>query len=263
VAELAASIVEWGWTNPVLADATGIVAGHGRILAARALYAQGKRIALPSGQMLPDGTVPVVDCTGWNDAKRRAYVIADTPDRIRLFALLGLRARLHLTVTTGMSAASLLPRILEGRGDGTWTGTSGITSSAAAAAIVAGESRAVGWLDAGGGAFTVGFAAPGDTNLDDLVDVLDAANFVAPGLFDTVQPATWNQGDFNYDGMVDILDAAEFMSTGLFDAGFYDRAAAVAAVPEPMAGPLLIGAAGVALSGLAARPRRPCRQPSP
>jgi hypothetical protein len=169
----------------------------------------------------------------------------------------------RLTVTTGMSAASLLPRILEGRGDGTWTGTSGITSSAAAAAIVAGESRAVGWLDAGGGAFTVGFAAPGDTNLDDLVDVLDAANFVAPGLFDTVQPATWNQGDFNYDGMVDILDAAEFMSTGLFDAGFYDRAAAVAAVPEPMAGPLLIGAAGVALSGLAARPRRPCRQPSP
>jgi ParB-like chromosome segregation protein Spo0J len=77
VAELAASIVEWGWTNPVLADAAGIVAGHGRILAARALYAQGKRIALPSGQMLPEGTVPVVDCTGWNDAKRRAYVIAD------------------------------------------------------------------------------------------------------------------------------------------------------------------------------------------
>ena len=169
----------------------------------------------------------------------------------------------QLTVTTGMTAAALLPKILEGRGDGTWTGTSGITSSAAAAAIVAGESRAVGWLDAGGGAFTVGFAAPGDTNLDDLVDVLDAANFVAPGLFDTVQPATWNQGDFNYDGMVDILDAAEFTSTGLFDAGFYDRAAGVAAVPEPMAGPLLIGAAGVALSGLAARPRRPCRQPSP
>ena len=38
VAQLAASIVEWGWTNPILADETGIVAGHGRLAAARLLY---------------------------------------------------------------------------------------------------------------------------------------------------------------------------------------------------------------------------------
>ena len=38
VAQLAASIKEWGWTNPVLVDEDGsIIAGHGRVLAARQL----------------------------------------------------------------------------------------------------------------------------------------------------------------------------------------------------------------------------------
>lgn len=38
VAQIAASIVEFGWTNPILVNAEGgIVAGHGRLLAARKL----------------------------------------------------------------------------------------------------------------------------------------------------------------------------------------------------------------------------------
>ena len=38
VAKLAASIVEFGWTNPVLVDGSnGIIAGHGRLAAARKL----------------------------------------------------------------------------------------------------------------------------------------------------------------------------------------------------------------------------------
>ena len=38
IAQLAASMKEWGWTNPVLADeAGGVIAGHARILAARQL----------------------------------------------------------------------------------------------------------------------------------------------------------------------------------------------------------------------------------
>ena len=38
VAQIAASIREFGWTNPVLVDgANGIIAGHGRVLAARKL----------------------------------------------------------------------------------------------------------------------------------------------------------------------------------------------------------------------------------
>lgn len=77
VAQIAASITEFGWTNPVLADATGIIAGHGRVMAARKLAEAGVPIKLPDGIALPIGTVPVIDCTGWSDAKRRAYILAD------------------------------------------------------------------------------------------------------------------------------------------------------------------------------------------
>jgi hypothetical protein len=63
VAQLAASIKEWGWTTPVLVDEQGgIIAGHGRTLAA---------------QKLKMAEVPVMVAKGWSDAKKRAYIIAD------------------------------------------------------------------------------------------------------------------------------------------------------------------------------------------
>jgi hypothetical protein len=63
IAQLAASMKEWGWTNPVLADeAGGLIAGEGRILAAR---------------QLGSAEVPVMVARGWTDAQKRAYVIAD------------------------------------------------------------------------------------------------------------------------------------------------------------------------------------------
>ena len=63
VAAIAASIREWGWTVPVLVDeAGGIIAGHGRILAA---------------QKLGIAEVPVMVATGWTEAQKRAYVSAD------------------------------------------------------------------------------------------------------------------------------------------------------------------------------------------
>lgn len=77
VAQLAASLVEFGWTNPVLADDDGIVAGHGRVMAARLLYDDNKAIRLPSGGEIPLGMVPVLDCTGWSETQRRAYILAD------------------------------------------------------------------------------------------------------------------------------------------------------------------------------------------
>lgn len=77
VAQLAAGIAEFGWTNPVLVDGRGIVAGHGRVMAARQLYATGKTIRLAGGGMLPAGSVPVIDCAGWTEAQRRAYVLWD------------------------------------------------------------------------------------------------------------------------------------------------------------------------------------------
>lgn len=77
VKEIAASMVEFGYTNPVLADSKGIVAGHGRVLGAGFLYAAGTAIKLPSGELLPLGMVPVLDCEGWSDTKRKAYILAD------------------------------------------------------------------------------------------------------------------------------------------------------------------------------------------
>ena len=145
----------------------------------------------------------------------------------------------YMTVASGLSATDLVSQILAGRGDGSWTGTSGITSSTAAADTALGAARAVGWLDNGAGSLSFAFAAPGDTNLDWQVDVLDAANFLASGKFNTGAPATWFEGDFNYDGVVDVLDAADFITTGLYDQGPYNPPASVvgqvSAVPEPSA----------------------------
>lgn len=74
---IAKSIRRFGWTAPVLATGAEIVAGHGRVLAARLIYERGERIALPDGSQLPMGTVPVMDCTGWSDEDKRAYVLVD------------------------------------------------------------------------------------------------------------------------------------------------------------------------------------------
>lgn len=63
VAQIAASMKEWGWTNPVLVDDAGmIIAGHGRVLAARKLGFT---------------EVPVMVAAGWSEDQKRAYVLAD------------------------------------------------------------------------------------------------------------------------------------------------------------------------------------------
>ena len=123
----------------------------------------------------------------------------------------------------------------------------------------------MGWLENGDGSLTVAYAAPGDTNLDWSVDILDTANFLALGKFDAGSPATWREGDFNYDGFVDILDADAFVSTGLFNAGNYntpsgERVAvapvgSVAAVPEPSTWALLAAACGGAVAACRGRRR--------
>jgi DNA modification methylase len=63
VAQIEASITEFGFTNPVLIDEdSSIIAGHGRVLAA-------KRLGLAS--------VPTITLTGLSEAQKKAYVIAD------------------------------------------------------------------------------------------------------------------------------------------------------------------------------------------
>ena len=152
-----------------------------------------------------------------------------------------------LTVAGGLAASDLVTAIAAGRADGSWTGTAGITSTAAAAQAA---TRGVGWLANGDGSLIVAYAAPGDTNLDWSIDILDAANVFSAGLFDTALPATWEEGDSTYDGIVDILDVSELLATGLFDAGGYNDApagmAGIAAVPEPVTGPLAVVAIALA-----------------
>jgi autotransporter-associated beta strand protein len=146
-----------------------------------------------------------------------------------------------LTITGSMAAATVLAKLLEGRADGLWSGTSGIMSSAVAADVAVNRPRAVGWKENGGGSVTFAYAAPGDTNLDGLVDITDVADFLTAGAFSRGVSARWEDGDFNYDGVVDITDAAEFLTTGLYGGGYGPSAAeaagmsvGVAAVPEPV-----------------------------
>jgi autotransporter-associated beta strand protein len=156
-----------------------------------------------------------------------------------------------ITVTSGLSVANMLAAITAGYNGGTWTGTTGITSSTAAATTAAGTVRAIGWLDNGGGSVTFAFAAPGDVNLDGLIDVLDAATLSSAGRFNDM--AEWSEGDFNYDGIYDDLDNALFVSTGLFDAGPYTPlSGTITAVPEP-AMPGLAGVVLAVLGWMAAR----------
>jgi ParB-like chromosome segregation protein Spo0J len=63
VAQIAASIKEFGWTNPILVDGdNGIIAGHGRLLAARKLgYKE----------------VPTIELADLTETQKRAYIIAD------------------------------------------------------------------------------------------------------------------------------------------------------------------------------------------
>lgn len=69
---------EWGFTNPVLVDeGGGIIAGHGRVLAAARIYASGEKLRLLNGEVLPAGCVPVLRTKGWSREKISAYVLAD------------------------------------------------------------------------------------------------------------------------------------------------------------------------------------------
>jgi hypothetical protein len=110
----------------------------------------------------------------------------------------------------------------------------GITSAAVDAARAAGQPRAIGWKVDDAGALVVRAAAPGDTDLDGRVDLLDVAMVLAAGRFDGGS-AAWSEGDFNADGGFDILDAGELVGADVYDRGPYEMATAgsVAAVPEP------------------------------
>lgn len=63
VTQIASSIKEFGFTNPVLTDGNnGIIAGHGRVMAAKKLGME---------------TVPVIELSHLTDTQKKAYILAD------------------------------------------------------------------------------------------------------------------------------------------------------------------------------------------
>lgn len=110
IAQIAASMKEWGVTSAVLVDEDGgIIAGHGRVLAARKL---GKT------------EMAVMIARGWTDAQKKAYVIADNQLalnagwdkellKLELDELVDLGFDLELTGFTLDEIDALAPEVIE------------------------------------------------------------------------------------------------------------------------------------------------------
>jgi len=70
ITQIAASIREWGWTVPVLVDeAGGIIAGHGRV---------------PAARQLGIGEVPTMVAVGWSAAGNWPGRLSMSPASVRL-----------------------------------------------------------------------------------------------------------------------------------------------------------------------------------
>ena len=216
------------------------------------LFVDGGRVRLTAANTLT-GTTSVGNGTLWLD-----HAASLGGSRLRLLAsgtaTLGQAGSLAVTAVEfaggmldisagrieiaagGIDPTMLVAQLTAGRGAGSWTGGTGISSAAVASAVARGDSRAVGWMANDDGSLSVAATAPGDANLDGVVDILDVALVVAADLFNKPSAAVWAQGDFTYDGVVDILDVSEFLSGGLFDQGAFGTSgvtAAVVSVPEP------------------------------
>ena len=67
--KIAAAILKWGWTMPVLADEEGVlIAGHARVGAAAKLRLK---------------SIPVIVARGWSEEEKRAYRLADNQLAVR------------------------------------------------------------------------------------------------------------------------------------------------------------------------------------
>lgn len=109
IAQIAASIKEFGFTNPVLIDETGgIIAGHGRVMAARKLGLEN---------------VPCIRLGYLTETQKRAYVIADN----------------KLALNAGWDETLLGLEISELQGQGFDTALLGFTESELENILAAGE----------------------------------------------------------------------------------------------------------------------------
>ncbi len=151
-----------------------------------------------------------------------------------------------LTVGRGLSSDRVTAELLKGRGDGSWNGASGITSSTASADVTNGIVRSVGWKINPDDSITIAYAAPGDTNLDGEVNVFDLVNVNGSGTYGKGNASNWSQGDFDYNGVTNIFDMVQTNGAGVYGRGNYLPATppSVNAVPEPAS--LLLAFTGLA-----------------
>jgi quinoprotein glucose dehydrogenase len=160
----------------------------------------------------------------------------------------------QITVAAGgITAAELRADLITGRSGGTWAGTGGITSTAAAASRGA---RTVGYRIGSDGVALITYAAAGDANLDGQVNVFDLVGMIGSGKYGTGGTAIWSEGDFNYDGLTDVFDLVGIEGSGVYGKGKYMAfgtagAGPAAVVPEPAWWGLGVGGFGFGSIGLA------------
>lgn len=102
VMQIASSIKEFGWTNPILLDGeNGIIAGHGRLMAAKKLN---------------ETEVPTIQLHGLSESQKKAYIIADNKlalnagwdDELLKLELAGLKDAGYDLSLTGFNADELI-----------------------------------------------------------------------------------------------------------------------------------------------------------
>jgi hypothetical protein len=171
-----------------------------------------------------------------------------------------------MVIRSGTSIGTVTSQVAQGYSGGTWQGSAGITSSAAAAntthltalGVIVNDNGSGSLLYGSGGMIASTFGGTGttvdgdilvkytyygDTNLDGKVDGTDYSRIDAGYLSQSsANPlAGWYNGDFNYDGVIDGSDYT------LIDNAFNTQGASLAASiasPDAVATAQIAGAAG-------------------
>jgi autotransporter-associated beta strand protein len=168
----------------------------------------GATVTLDTGTVRVPISALVLDSTGQIDLQRAGLVVA----------------------AGGSTTEAIRQAIIAGRNGGNWAGATGITSAAAAAI----PGRAIGYAPGPNGSTIIAFAAAGDTNLDNQVNVVDLVAISSAGVFGRGAVASWSQGDMNYDGVTNVVDLVSVNTSGTYDTGNYNTAPASGQVAEAM-----------------------------
>jgi autotransporter-associated beta strand protein len=131
----------------------------------------------------------------------------------------------RITVAAGgITEAALRADVIAGRAGGSFSGTSGITTTGGPAGLA--TTAVVGYRVLSSSSAIVAWAAFGDANLDGQVNSTDTQLINNGGKFGqgSSSGATWVQGDFNYSGGVTNTDVQLLNNAGLYGTGSYLRA---------------------------------------